>query len=139
MIRSVVLLLIAVSTVLAGCGAVVKNLRVSEPAVTAARPGASGAMTLKIDSIDFRKDLTRVYCSVYGRPHTSQRIDAVTLTAGKKAAGATDIDGVEMKKYFQFEDEGVIALEIDFPAMRSGRNGSLTFVTPLGTYTYKIR
>lgn len=137
--RRILILFAAAVAVLSACAAVVKNYRTSEPVVMAARQGAAGVLTLKVDSIDFRKDLTRVYCRASGRPNTSQRVDAVTLTVGNKAMGATDIDGVEMKKYFQFEDEGFIPLEIDFPATRSGRRGTLTFVTVLGTYTYNIR
>lgn len=61
---------------------------------------------IRIDSIDYRKTLTRVYCHVIGRPHTSMRFD--------KISGCTDIDGVDFHRWFQFEDNGNIALELDF-------------------------
>lgn len=63
---------------------------------------------IRIDSIDYRANLTRVYCKVYGKPHTSMKFDAIS--------GCTDIDGVDLKRWFQFEESGRIALEIDFKA-----------------------
>ena len=44
------------------------------------RTTASQHITLVVDSIDYRQDLTRVYGKLIGTPHTSQRIDAMTLT-----------------------------------------------------------
>lgn len=122
----------------AGSAKVVKGFRTA-PASAVAVSDAKGGMTLRVDSIDFRKDLTRAYCRISGKPHTAHRIDAVTLTAGTRVLAATDIDGIEMKHYFQFEDDGSIALEIDFPATASARKGSLTFVTPQGALTYSFR
>ena len=57
----------------------------------------------------------RLTVCVVGIPHTSQRIDSVDLVMGSKIVKATDIDGVDFERYFQFEDQGVIMLEIDFP------------------------
>ncbi|MCC8038246.1 MAG: hypothetical protein LIP02_08975 [Bacteroidales bacterium] len=75
-------------------------------------------MSLKIDSISQRADLTRVYCRIIGKPHTSDRIDAATLELKGGKVKATDIDGVDFKRYFQWEDDGVIVLEIDFPPIK---------------------
>ncbi len=139
--RHAALALLMIVAVAAVCQAkVVKGFR-TVPAVAAApaRDDAKGGLVLRIDSIDFRKDLTRVYCHVAGKPHPAHRIDAVTLTAGTRAMGATDIDGIELKQYFQFEDDGTIALEIDFPATATARKGSVTIVTPQGALTYSFR
>lgn len=57
----------------------------------------------------------RLTVCVVGIPHTSQRIDSVDLVMGSKIVKATDVDGVDFERYFQFEDQGVIMLEIDFP------------------------
>lgn len=108
---------------------------VTEPTAAVAVSG----LRLTVEKIDFRKDLTRVYCTLTGRPHTSHRVDNVSLSAGKLVMAATDIDGVEMKRYFQFEDEGTIALEIDFPATHSFKRGSITLVTADGPLTFLIR
>ena len=50
-----------------------------------------------------------------GIPSTAQRIDAVTLVVGPKKIKATDIDGVDFERAFQFEDTGVQVIELDFP------------------------
>ena len=127
------------------CGATMSQAKMlrgystSDAEVTGGRASASGVMALAVDSIDFRSDLTRVYARVWGRPNTSQRIDAATLTLGKRSRAWTDVDGIEMKHYFQFEEDGMIPLEIDFPAAGAERRGSLTFVTVHGTYTYHLR
>lgn len=78
-----------------------------------ARPAA----VVEIDSVEWRSDLTRVYCRIVGMPHTSDRIDGVTLVSGKRTFRANDIDGVDFRRYFQWEEEGSINLEIDFPAV----------------------
>lgn len=77
-------------------------------------PQPRAAVSCAIDSIDRREDLTRVYCTFAGQPHTSDRIDSVTLVTVTRRLPATDIDGVDFKRYFQWEDDGNIRLEIDF-------------------------
>lgn len=92
--------------------------------------------TAVIDSIERRDDLTRVYVRYIGRPHTSDRIDSVTLSVGRIRYNGEDIDGVDFKRYFQWEDEGVIPLEIDFGPMSKGyplTGATLTFDTVHGS------
>lgn len=87
-------------------------------------------MSIQIDSICCREDLSRVYCKALGRPHTSNRIDGVLLN-GKIVA--TDIDPIYFERAFQFEDEGEISLEIDFPALKTKpQTFFLDFKTPYG-------
>lgn len=91
------------------------------------------AAQVVVDSIQWRHDLTRVYCRIQGMPHTSDRIDAVTLNVPKRQFKATDIDGVDFKRYFQWEDEPYINLEIDFPAIgKPHAPCSLNFTTVHG-------
>lgn len=78
--------------------------------------GVPEAMNLRIDSIDYREDLTRVYGALIGKPHTANRIDSLTLELPTgEMLQCTDIDGVDMNRWFQWEDDGIIAVEIDFP------------------------
>lgn len=70
---------------------------------------------VSVDSVSCRNDLSRVYCKIIGLPHTSERIDKATLVVNGATLSATDIDGVDFKRYFQWEDDGIIRLEIDFP------------------------
>lgn len=92
-----------------------------------------------VDSIDYRTSLTRVYCKIVARPHTSGRIDRMTLAVNGRSYVATDIDGVDFNRYFQWEDDGVIPLEVDFPAMKPAKTMKLEIVTPKGNGTFTIK
>lgn len=102
---------------------------------------AKHEMRIEIDSIICREDLSRVYCRAIGRPNTSHRIDGVKLN-GK--IDATDIDPIYFKQAFQWEEEGVQPLEIDFPALkRKPSTFFLEFQTPYGlvrgAYSAKVK
>lgn len=75
---------------------------------------SSGSIDAIIDSIDYRLDLTRVYARLQGAPHTSGRIDDITLLDATNSLILTDIDGVDLKRWFQWEDTPYIPIEIDF-------------------------
>lgn len=63
-------------------------------------------------------NLARVCGNLVGMPHTSARIDSISLRGAKGIAiAADDIDGVDFERYFQWEDDGIIPLEIDFPGV----------------------
>lgn len=75
----------------------------------------------------------RLTMCVMGMPHTAQRIDSVDLHVAGKVYKANDIDPIEFEKYFQFEDDGLVVLEIDFPfSGELPRDASLTFHTLRG-------
>lgn len=97
----------------------------------------SGLMTMTVDSIDYRSDLTRVYGSFKGMPHTSFRVDDIRLTAGGATYNATDIDGVDIRRWFQWEDEGSIPVEIDFPRMKPAKEFSVEVTGPKGGAVWK--
>lgn len=87
-------------------------------------------MRVEIDSIVCRPDLSRVYCRAIGRPNTSQRIDSVSLNGTIRA---TDIDPIYFERAFQWEEEGVQPLEIDFPPLKKAPGAFyLNFSTPYG-------
>ncbi len=66
-------------------------------------------------------------------PNTSQCIDSVDLQVGTQKYPATDIDPIDFKRAFQFEETGVQVLEIDFPYKKKLPKGStLIFHTPKG-------
>lgn len=89
-------------------------------------------ITVDIDSIDFRQDLTRVYCRLCGAPHTSGRIDEASIYVDKSRYRSADVDGVDFRRYFQWEDNGVIPIEIDFPAMPQFEKARISLSTPRG-------
>lgn len=82
----------------------------------------------------------RISLCLVGLPHTSQRIDGIDLVIDKKIVKATDIDGVDFERYFQFEDEGVITIEVDFPFKGTvPKTGKLVFHTVKGDITAPAR
>lgn len=82
----------------------------------------------------------RISLCLVGIPHTSQRIDGVDLVIGKKIVKATDIDGVDFERYFQFEDEGVVTIDIDFPFKGTvPKTAKLIFHTAKGKITSPAR
>lgn len=122
-------LIIAIAAVVFAVGAkVVRTTSTTDP-----------VLTVTVDSIDFRTDLTRVYGKLVGRPHTSHRVDEATLLTGKTSFKADDIDGVDFKRYFQWEDEGEILIEIDFPKMKRFNAAQLILVTPRGESVTSVK
>ncbi len=67
-------------------------------------------------SVVYKPDdgIIRVKGNLVGRPHTSNRIDSATLTVNGTVYQAVDIDGIDFERYFQWDDDGLIPLEIDF-------------------------
>lgn len=101
----------------------------------------SPAFKVVLGKVNYKEDVTRVELSILGMPHTSCRIDSVSLTlpSGKEIK-ATDIDPIDFERYFQWEDEGNIDLEIDFPAGTRLKKGSvMKFATSKGEVTYTIK
>lgn len=100
---------------------------------------SSGALSMVVDSVDYREDLTRVYGKLVGSPHTSNRIDDMVLMDNGKPAVSTDIDGVDMKRWFQWEDEGLINVEIDFPALKKAGTLIIKVSGPKGESVWTAR
>ncbi len=127
--KRIYFLIIAFAAVAFAVGAkVVKTTSTTDP-----------VLAVTVDSIDFRTDLTRVYGKLVGMPHTSNRVDEATLLSGKSSFKADDIDGVDFKRYFQWEDEGEILIEIDFPKMKRVNAAQLILVTPRGESVTSIK
>ncbi|MCM1518063.1 MAG: hypothetical protein NC117_05420 [Pseudoflavonifractor sp.] len=103
------------------------------------RENRTSNVEFAVDNIDYRQDLTRVYGRLLGRPHTSCRVDNITLSSGEVDYTATDIDGIDFKRWFQWEDDGSIAVEIDFPRMKRRDTFTITISTPRGVRTFHIK
>lgn len=75
----------------------------------------------------------RISVCLIGIPHTSQQINSVDLVVGNTKVAANDIDGVDFERMFQFEDMGVVTVDIDFPFTGNVAKGSkLIFHTEKG-------
>lgn len=102
---------------------------------------SSGQLVFLADSIDFRSDLTRLYGRLSGQPHTSGRIDFMAVILNVKTVKpleATDIDGVDFKRWFQWEEDGIIPIEIDFPPMTPVSSLIIEVGSPKGESSWKI-
>lgn len=107
-------LLITMCVAILGCTGAHMNARVVKSYYFNGR-NSSGVMEFVVDSVDFRKDLTRVYGKLKGAPHTSHRIDNMNMRLmDGTVMPCADIDGVDMQRWFQWEDDGLIPVEIDF-------------------------
>jgi hypothetical protein len=115
------------------CGGIAVCANAIETRVASAE--SSQAMSIVVDSVAFRDDVTRVYCSVLGHPHTSNRIDEATLSIGGIEMPCIDVDGIDMKRYFQWEETGAIQLELDFDATRPHCQFSISLMTVKGAIT----
>lgn len=94
-------------------------------------------LTYVVDSIDYRKDVTRLYGRLLGAPHTSNRIDKITLNHGNQSISCSDIDGIDFNRYFQWEENGSINTEFDFGPMKAVEQFDVVFKTPKGEYIIK--
>ena len=83
--------------------------------------------------------VSRIAFDIQGIPHTSNRIDDVVLYNRGKEYHATDIDGVDFNRYFQWEDNGVISIEVDFPRCKKfAATDSVKFITVHGIFGEKL-
>lgn len=78
-------------------------------------------------------DGIRISVCLVGVPSTAQTINGVDLVVGPKVIKATDIDGVDFDRAFQFEDTGVMVIELDFPFKgQLPKTATMTIHTPKG-------
>lgn len=131
--RLLTALFVALTVTMTACGAVRNDYKVCR--VVNAAVNREGVYSLAVSQIDFRHDLTRMCCTLSGRPNTACRIDSITLDG----TDATDLDGVDMGRYFQFEEDGLERLEIDFPPMAVKKHMTLVFITSAGRLVFKLK
>lgn len=99
-------------------------------------------MKIVVDRIDNNNSdhVSRVSCTVLGVPHTSSRVDSVTAVIGGRVSKATDIDGIDFGRYFQWEDEGAVPVDVDIIHTRSfTANDSIRFHTVHGVYASPLK
>lgn len=90
-------------------------------------------------SNDNSDGVTRMTVRLTSLPNTSSRVDSVTLVApGGKRFRATDIDGIDFQRYFQWEEEGKVTVDVDFPRQKKLKGGKVIFHTVYGDFTGKI-
>ncbi len=99
-------------------------------------------MKVVVDRIDNSNSdhVSRVSCTLVGVPHTSSRVDSVTAVIKGRVVKATDIDGIDFGRYFQWEDEGAVPVDVDIQHTRVfSPNDSVRFHTVHGVYTSPLK
>ena len=95
-------------------------------------------MQVTVDKIDNNNSdgVSRVTCTLLGVPHTSSRIDSVTAIVNGRSVKATDIDGVDFGRYFQWEDERDFPVDVDIKRhSKYAPTDSIYFHTVHGVYS----
>lgn len=93
---------------------------------------------VEVDSVDFRPDLTRVYGRFIGTPHVGINVKQVVLTTDTgRHLVATDTDGFDLNKYFQFEETPAFDVEMDFEPTTPAGDITLMFITANGIISYQ--
>ncbi|MDE7154507.1 MAG: hypothetical protein K2O00_08745 [Muribaculaceae bacterium] len=110
----------------------------AQTAVTKRQPHPVTIDVLAISN-DNSDGVTRMTVRLTSLPNTSSRVDSVTLVApGGSRFLATDIDGIDFKRYFQWEDDGKVTVDVDFPRQTKTDGGKVIFHTVYGDFTGKI-
>lgn len=101
---------------------------------------STGPVSFKVDSVDFRSDLIRVYGKIVGKPHVSFRFDNMILNVQKRESSWIDIDGIDVKRWFQWENSPYMPVEIDFApkAVKPGANFTISTYGPKGICIWKF-
>lgn len=109
----------------------------------AAKQNKKHPLHLKITEINNTNsdEVTRFGVDLISIPHTSSRIDSAQIRRmNGDICVATDIDGVDFNRYFQWEDEGTISIEVDFPLnVDYCENDTLVFYTVYGAYRTVVK
>lgn len=98
-----------------------------------------GLITVVVSSVDYSSEVTRVKGALKGEPNTSNRIDELMLIAPSgDVYHAIDIDGIDMNRYFQWEGNGLIDVEIDFSPLEKMPFFNLLMKGPKGESNSRI-
>lgn len=83
--------------------------------------------------------VTRITVRLTSLPNTASRVDSVSLyTCDGRKFSALDIDGIDFKRYFQWEETGQINVDVDFPRQNRLGCSRLVFHTVYGDFTGKV-
>lgn len=97
---------------------------------------------LKLKGIDNNNGsgVTRIGIDLQSIPSTSSRLDSAVLVNGKARLLATDVDGVDFARYFQWEENGTIYVELDFPHQKKLNKGARVILyTVHGVYALPVK
>lgn len=122
-----------------------ENVRMMRELTAQPVPGAVAKSTapfnLEVDSIMVRDDVVRLYGKLLGTPNRSGLIESMMLRSGNITLPAVDTDGFDLERRFQWEEDGVIPIEIDFTPTQAQIVPPLTVdvLTDKGSFSWILR
>ncbi|MCM1449930.1 MAG: hypothetical protein NC082_06280 [Clostridiales bacterium] len=99
-------------------------------------------MKVVVEKVDNNNSdgVSRVSCTLMSIPHTSSRVDSVTALIDRHVYKATDIDGVDFERYFQWEDDGAVPVEVDLKrTLKFNEGDSIIFHTVHGVFSAPLK
>ena len=100
-------------------------LQAAERTLIAPAWTARNTPAITVDSILLRDTLSRLYITLKQLPHTTLTLHddwAIQDSTGRLIGKVKEVDGVDFDRIFQFEDDSIINIEMDFPALPPSLN-----------------
>lgn len=97
--------------------AFVSTVSVAQAPLTATKYIKTHPVKTVVKAVDNKnnQNTTRITVSLISQPNTSSRIDSAHFVNGNEQLRAVDIDGVDFGRYFQWEEDGMVSVDVDFP------------------------
>lgn len=86
---------------------------------------ARNTPVVTVDSILLRDTLSRLYITLKQSPHTTLTLHddwVIQDSLGNFTARIKDVDGVDFNRIFQFDDDSIVSVEMDFPPLPASWN-----------------
>lgn len=130
------------ATLLPFCAQAQLKQQVCAPETPATLLKKKHPVTLVLKSIDNSNGsgVTRIGIDLQSIPSTSSRLDSAVIINGNVKKKAIDVDGVDFQRYFQWEENGVVYIELDFPFQKKlSKNAKVILHTVHGDYTLPLK
>lgn len=100
-------------------------LQAAERTLIAPARTARNTPAITVDSILLRDTLSRLYITLKQPPHTTLTLYddwVIQDSLGSFTARVKDMDGADFNRIFQFDDDSIVSVEMDFPPLPTSWN-----------------
>ena len=100
-------------------------LQAAERTLIAPAWTARNTPAITVDSILLRDTLSRLYITLKQPPHTTLTLHddwVIQDSLGSFTARVKDMDGADFNRIFQFDDDSIVSVEMDFPPLPASWN-----------------
>lgn len=100
-------------------------LQAAERTLIASAWTARNTPAITVDSILLRDTLSRLYITLKQPPHTTLTLYddwVIQDSLGSFTARVKDMDGADFNRIFQFDDDSIVSVEMDFPPLPASWN-----------------